>query len=140
MNFSLYNILIILLLFFCSCQKEMAPADNSGCLKPFLSPSFPAKDPNFDCCDCGVDVQEIFSSVIPYDYYYPCFNPNNRNQMVYYRGDNTQSLFSGYEIWFMDFCTQKRQLLANDALYGIEWGSNNWVFYTATRLCCMNLV
>ncbi|MDP1815414.1 MAG: hypothetical protein Q8K92_13280, partial [Leadbetterella sp.] len=131
MNFSLCGFFIFLLLFFCSCKKEIAPAYNSGCLSPYLSPSFPADDPNFECCNCGFDVQEIYSSAIPYDYYYPFFNPDNRNQIVYYRGDNTQSIFKGYEIWFLDFCTQKRQLLAKDALYGIELGANDWVFYTA---------
>lgn len=133
MRFPLCSIFTFSLLFFWSCKKEIAPPDNTGCLRPYLSLSFPAEDPNFDCCNCGMDVAEIFSSAIPYDYFYPCFNPNNRNQIVYYRRDNTQSPSNGFEIWFLDFCTQNRLKLATDALYGINWGSNDWVFYTATN-------
>ncbi|HAD12232.1 MAG TPA: hypothetical protein DCF33_07315 [Saprospirales bacterium] len=68
MKLSSCRIGIFLLLSFWACKKEIAPPYDSGCLLPYLSPSFPTDDPNFNCCDCGVDVQEVYSSVIPFDY------------------------------------------------------------------------
>lgn len=51
--------------------------------------------------------------------------------MAYYRHDNTQALFTGYEIWVADFCKNEKRSIVKDALYGTNWSKNDWIFYTA---------
>jgi hypothetical protein len=81
------------------------------------------------CIDCPIDCQEIFSTAIPYDYFYPCFNPTNPDQIAYYQYDNsTQQLAD--ELWVADFCKNEKRLIANNALYGLNWGVNDYLVYT----------
>lgn len=106
------------------------PDARYGCLAQYLSPVTPMRDTSYHCCNCVWDWEELISSAIPYDYLNPCFNPDNNNQLAYYRVDNTMPGFQRYELWVDDFCTKEKKLIATNALYSITWGKNNWILYT----------
>jgi len=131
MDFFRISIFIVLLLTVLSCKKEIGPDNSLGCVKQYLTGSFPSEDPNYNCCNCSVDWEEISSSDIPYDYLYPCLNPSNNDQLAYYKHDNTKAWFTGYEIWVVDFCNHENLKIIENALYGINWSKNDWIFYTA---------
>lgn len=96
--------------------------------------SFPSEsvdDTTYNCCpDCLVDPEELYSSAIPYDYSAPCFDPNNSNRIAYYRFDNTK-FDIGSEIWVLDLCSGEKQKIVDNALYGIDWSTKDWIVYTA---------
>lgn len=131
MNFARASIFIVLLPTFLNCKKDVGSDISLGCIKQHLIVSFPSEDTTYNCCNCAVDWQEVFSSDIPYDYFYPCLNPSNSDQISYYRRDNSQVWFNGYEIWTVDFCNNERLKLVGNALYGINWSKSGWIFYTA---------
>ncbi len=100
-------------------------------LKEFVEPASEVVDSSIAQCDeCIIDCEEIYSSVIPYDYYYPCFNPINPEQLAYYRYDNTVFNFAS-ELWVVDFCTGEKKMLADNLLYGLDWSVKDWLVYTA---------
>lgn len=82
------------------------------------------------CNECLIDCQEVYSSEIPYDYYYPRFNPNNPEQLAYYRYGNTEYNVTS-EIWVMDFCAGESKMLVDNAFYGLDWSVKGWLIYTA---------
>ena len=68
-----------------------------------------------------------------YSYSYPTFNPTNSNQIVYIRTDHES--FQGVcnrELWTFDFCTGEASLLSDNACYGTDWSSKDWIVYTGT--------
>ncbi|TAK62952.1 MAG: hypothetical protein EPO24_04585, partial [Bacteroidetes bacterium] len=83
------------------------------------------------CATCVWGCEEVYSSDIPYDYFYPCFNPSNPEQFGYYRYDNV-NLGMGFELWVVDFCTGSKKLLVDNAFYGLDWSVDDWLIYTAT--------
>jgi len=101
-------------------------------LDEFAETATEIDDPTFRACGdtCIVDCEELYSSAIPYDYTTPCFNPNNGDQLVYYRFDNT-AFNAGSEIWVADFCKNEKKMIVNNALYGLDWSVRDWLVYTA---------
>lgn len=101
-------------------------------LDEFTEATTEIDDPTFRACGdtCIVDCEELYSSAIPYDYTTPCFNPNNGDQLAYYRFDNT-SFNVGSEIWVADFCKGEKKMIVNNALYGLDWSTKDWLVYTA---------
>lgn len=101
-------------------------------LENFTEIAIEIDNPTFLPCGdtCFIDCEELYSSDIPYDYMEPCFNPENPEQLAYYRFDNTGFNLSS-EIWVVDFCTGEKKLIANNALYGLDWSIKDWLIYTA---------
>lgn len=131
-------IFIVLLPFLASCCKDddnnnpMPPVMNcmEG-LENFTEPALEVADSSImQCDDCFADCEELYSPAIPYDYYYPSFNPNDPEQFAYYRFDNTKFEVAS-ELWVADFCTGEKEMLVNNALYGLDWSIKDWLVYTA---------
>ncbi|HLP96006.1 MAG TPA: hypothetical protein VK168_18315 [Saprospiraceae bacterium] len=131
MNILLYANVTVLTLILLGCKVDPSITINQTCMESHLINYFPSEDPSYNCCNCPVDWQEVYSGGIPFDYFYPCLNPNNNDQMVYYRGDNSQIWFSGFQIYRIDFCSNETILLVDNAFYGIDWSKSGWIFYTA---------
>jgi len=134
MNMKNFSFLFFPLLFFTCCKdKDMPPAVTcEKGLDMFAEPASEVEDTSLQwCINCQLDCEEIYSPAIPFDYSYPCFNPNNAEQLAYYRYDNTK-LDLGYELWVVDFCTGEQRKLADNAFYGLDWSVKDWLVYTAT--------
>lgn len=102
-----------------------------NCLEQESFPLASVDDTTYNCCpNCLVDPEELYFAGQPYDYAYPCFNPNNSNQIAYYRYD-TKTVEAGWEIWMQDLCTSEKKMLVKDANYGIDWSVKDWIVYTA---------
>jgi hypothetical protein len=115
-----------------ACCKSDDPMMEASCLEQASFPSKSVDDTTYNCCpDCLVDPEELYFAGQPYDYAYPCFNPNNSSQIAYYRY-NTSTVEAGWEIWVQDLCTGEKRMLVNDANYGIDWSVKDWIVYTAT--------
>jgi len=133
-----YFFILITLLLVQACKDEeiammmMPPIDPCDIgLESHLIPASETSDSSTLACEnCFIDCQEVFSDAIPYDYSYPCFNPNNGEQLAYYRYVN--SVWSPtWELWVKDFCTGEKKMLTDKALYGLDWSVNDWLTYTA---------
>lgn len=104
----------------------------TDCISRYTEPASEAVDSSIvQCSDCNQDCQEVYSSAIPYDYEYPCFNPNNPEQLAYYRFDNTEWTSYSSELWVADFCAGEKTMLAENVLYGLDWSVKDWLIYTA---------
>ncbi len=113
------------------CPDENPTIDCAQGIEVNSYPSKSVDDTTYNCCpNCPFDHEEVYSSAIPFDYTTPCFNPLNSNQVVYYRYDNSK-IEVGFEIWVVDLCTNDRKKIADNALYGIDWGASGWIAYTA---------
>ena len=126
--------LFFIAIFFIACHKDddeiiIAP----DCLEDYLIPAVEVEDSSIFACflECSFDCEIIYSSDNPYNYYYPCFNPQNPDQLAYYRKDN-KVYNNANELWVVDFCTGERNMLVNDALYGLDWSIKDWLIYTAS--------
>ena len=87
----------------------------------------------FKCfSECVIDCELNYPPEIPYNYLYPCFNPNDPDQLAYYRKDNFNSTSVGYELWVRDFCTGEQQMITDQAFYGLDWSTKDWLIYTST--------
>jgi len=72
-----------------------------------------------------------------YQYYRPCFNPNNPNQIVYMRWDTTISFSQGIQLYTFDFCSGEKRLIVDNSdildfttsVYDTDWGSNDTIMY-----------
>ena len=129
-----FSFLFSPLLFFTCCKdKDMPPAVTcEKGLDMFAEPASEVEDTSLQwCINCQLDCEEIYSPAIPFDYSYPCFNPNNAEQLAYYRYDNTK-LDLGYELWVVDFCSGEQWKLADNAFYGLDWSVKDWLIFTAT--------
>jgi len=114
-----------------ACCKSDDPIMETNCLEQTSFASESVEDTTYNCCpDCLLDPEELYFAGQPYDYAYPCFNPNNSNQIAYYRY-NTSTVEAGWEIWVQDLCTGEKRMLVNDANYGIDWSVKDWIVYTA---------
>ncbi len=115
------------------CDDDGQPV--STCLKgldSFTKASPIVDDTTFKFCqDCILTCEELYTSDVPFDYYYPCFNPNNPEQLAYCR-DETTVFKPGYELWVIDFCTGERKMLVDNLFYGLDWSIKDWLIYTAT--------
>ncbi len=126
--------LAILSLFFAACCSDDDNNPIATCMQGlgyFTKPASEVEDTTLFCFDCQIDCQEVYSSAIPFDYFYPCFNPNNPDQLAYYRYDNTL-MGIGYELWVADFCTGGQKKLADNAFYSLDWSTKGWLIFTAT--------
>jgi len=132
------NILFLIIVYgvFSSCCDD----DGLGmarCLKglDYYSENAPiSDDTTFRFCygECEfIECEEIYSSDIPFDYYYPCFNPKNAEQLAYCR-DRTTDIKLGYELWVIDFCNGEQKMLADNVFYGLDWSVKDWLIYTGT--------
>jgi len=129
----IFLLLLACLLASC-CDDEAIPVANclSG-LESFAEEAPIVDDTTFKFCqECFIiDCEEVYSSDIPFDYYYPCFNPNNPEQLAYCR-DETTVFKLGYELWVIDFCTGEKKMLVDNLFYGLDWSVKDWLIYTAT--------
>lgn len=115
-----------------ACCDSDDPIMETNCLEQASFPSESVDDTTYNCCPgCVIDPEELYFAGHPYDYAYPCFNPNNSDQIAYYRYDNYKAE-AGWEIWVQDLCTGEKRMLVNDANYGIDWSVKDWIVYTAT--------
>jgi|GEM_PF-1510142 len=68
-----------------------------------------------------------------YQYYRPCFNPNNPNQIAYMRWDTTMNSSKSIQLYTFDFCTGEKRLLDNTdsqrSIRGVDWGYNDTILY-----------
>ncbi len=131
--------LILICFLFSTCKEDdmiapPIPVCDKG-ISSFLEPAIEIPDSSFMVCisgdDCPFGCEEIVFGGFTYDYSYPVFNPNNADQMAYYRYDN-EAWLPTWELWTIDFCTGEQRMLAGNAFYGLDWGSNDWLLYTAT--------
>lgn len=133
MKYILLFLVPTLLLF--SCNEDDIPILPVFCpqgLQSFTERASEQVDSSIlQCYDCLIDCQEVYSSDIPYDYTYPCFNPQNPEQLAYYRYDNTEYNVTS-ELWVTDFCTGEKRMLVDNALYGLDWSVKDWLIYTAS--------
>lgn len=114
-----------------ACCDSDDPIIENDCLEQASFISESVDDTTYNCCpNCWFDSEELYFAGKPYDYAYPCFNPNNSNQIAYYRY-NTSSVEVGWEIWIQDLCTGEKRMIVNDANYGIDWSVKDWIVYTA---------
>jgi len=115
------------------CKEEMKPEVNI-CLKGLSSFTTPASEvvdsSILECNNCVIDCEELYFSGIPYDLYYPCFNPVNGEQLAYYRFDNNSWDVTS-ELWVNDFCEGQKNKLVDNVLYGLDWSVRDWLIYTA---------
>lgn len=125
-------------LYMLSCCDDDGPnlPPINPCMKGLAmhtSPANEVEDSLFVFCTdtCNVDCQEIFSNVIPFDYTYPCFNPNDPEQLAYFRYDNT-GFALGSEIWVVDFCSGTKKMIASNGFYSLDWSNKDWLIYTST--------
>ncbi len=58
----------------------------------------------------------------------PCFNPNNPNEFVYTKTDSSKPNEIN-EIWTYNLETKENRHIADDALYYLKWGHNNWIVF-----------
>ncbi|MCW5908965.1 MAG: hypothetical protein KIS94_13960 [Chitinophagales bacterium] len=67
-----------------------------------------------------------------YQYFTPCFNPNNPNEMVYVRQDRTVSLTT-CELRIFDLCTGEDRLLYPFGYLGAhpQWSKTGWIVFKA---------
>ncbi|MFT4660552.1 MAG: hypothetical protein ACI9N1_000352 [Flavobacteriales bacterium] len=82
---------------------------------------------NFDNCLGGF---ENYINVEPYSYSYPCFNPNNANEIAYLRKDNNEWTGCNFEIWIFNFCTGKTRFVTDGICYSIDWSVKDWIVFT----------
>lgn len=109
------------------------PINNCGYgLDEFLTTALEVEDSTYNGCGdtCVVDCEELYSDAIPFDYTEPCFNPNNAEQLAYFRYDNTSFNITS-EIWVADFCSGTKKMIASNGFYGLDWGINDWLVYTS---------
>lgn len=134
MNYCLFISLLSIALIFYNCKNDSLCPPPSTCqgLEEYVAPARQIPDSTILRCDtCLFPCYEISDSDFPYDYTYPSFNPNDPDQLAYYRHDNL-ALAPGSEVWIMDFCTGGQQLITDNAFYGLDWGANGWLAYTGT--------
>jgi len=67
-----------------------------------------------------------------FDYYSPCFNPNNSNEFIYVNRDPTN--LSDIELHKYNLSTQIDVLLSplSEYSYMFSWNSNGWIFFNNT--------
>ncbi len=68
-----------------------------------------------------------------YQYYAPCFNPNNPYEIVYIRQDRTISLTT-CELRIFNLCTGEDRLVYASAYLGAhpQWSKTGWIVFEAT--------
>ena len=123
-------ITFLMSLLFFACHKDddeiiIAP----DCLEDYLIPVVELEDSSIFVC--YFECQTIYSSDNPYNYYYPCFNPQDSDQLAYYHRDSSE-YNNTYELWVLDFCTGEQKMLVDDAFYGLDWSIKDWLIYTAS--------
>ena len=126
--------LLLIIIFSCHKEKKELSCDIDTC--PISTvPAIDTPDSSIAKCyfECPTNCQPFYSPDSPYSYLYPCFNPTNPNQLAYYRRDNVNPTSEGYELWVKDFCTGEQKMITNQAFYGLDWSTKDWLAYTATN-------
>lgn len=65
-----------------------------------------------------------------YDYSYPCFNPNNSDEICFLRLD-PRAMTLIYDICTFNFCTGEMRKLYNNVFDCPQWGKQNNIVFTA---------
>lgn len=103
---------ILLLLVLASCGKEKYPTE----VTPITS----------DCLELGTPPLNDWNYLIDPNYYtYPCFNPNNSNEIIF----THRNYGSGQTILYRYNLTTKEKSFIYEGvqIFAPRWGSNDWI-------------
>lgn len=123
--------ILALFVFAAACRKTDSSFFENTCLQQASYPFESVDDATFSPLPCLYDSEELFLAGYPYDYSEPCFNPNNSNQIAYYRYDAINGPLA-WDIWIQDLCSDDKRMLVSNAYYGIDWSVKDWIVYTAS--------
>jgi hypothetical protein len=119
--------LLLILCFFSNCTHTLR---KEAAIFAYLKPvRFDTVQIDFGT---GPRLQGFFTEVgQEKNYYFPCFNPNNENEICFIQATNKPS--DAPELWFFNFETGlKRKITTNLALNASKpmWGKNGWILFT----------
>ncbi len=127
----LHNTIFVLgsIVFLSACDKNEThcPKPKGQCV--YSEEQFTSSAPDTGkLTNCGFDPFEVY--IQPYDYDYPCFNPNNPDEFSFVRL-NTKNGYKG-ELFTYNLCTQVLTKLADNVAFYSAWSSKNWIAFTDT--------
>ncbi|MFK7810762.1 MAG: TolB family protein [Saprospiraceae bacterium] len=133
---------IIIVLLLSSCKED----DTTVSVPPsYIVPVLPAicnysiddftelaenKDSIVDLSACVVGGLENYIEVEKYSYSYPCFNPNNAEEIAYIRRKNGVFTGCNFELWTFNFCTGEKRFVTDGICYSIDWSVKDWLVFT----------
>jgi hypothetical protein len=104
--------ILFLLLIFLSCCKE----ENYEAIIPNTS----------DCAELGTTPLQGWTFLVDTNYYmYPCFNPNNSDEIIFTKKNNATDITNLYKY---NLQTHEKSLLhVGYQIFPSDWGSNDWI-------------
>jgi len=87
------------------------------------------KDSSINLINCWGGL-ENYIYVNRYGYFYPCFNPNNKEEIAYMRKDHETFTGCNFEIWVLNYCTGETRFLTDGICYSIDWSVKDWIVFT----------
>ncbi len=125
--------LTVLMLFLAGCAKDKTIQPQNPLAPCVLTDSLmiPVKDTllTLPFCNSPFGWQWVYTR--RYQYFAPCFNPNNQNELVYGRQDRQGDIYST-EIRILDLCTGKDRLISNNGYVSpwTQWSKTDWILFT----------
>ncbi len=119
-----YGLFVLYLLFLFSCKQEALT--NRICSLPYSEPAINIDTTvalTFNPYDPGI----LFAN--KYEYFKPCFNPNNADQVVYNRLERN---IQEPTLQLFDFCEGEIIALVNCRQYtAMDWSIKDWIVFVA---------
>jgi len=105
------TLLLVLLILTSCCKKE----DEEEITPPIS-----------DCLELGIPPLNDWTYLVDTNYYmYPCFNPNNSNEIIFTKKNNATDVTKLYKY---NLQTQEKTLLhVGYQIFPSNWGSNDWI-------------
>jgi WD40-like Beta Propeller Repeat len=79
---------------------------------------------------CNWQCEENPTGPTRYDYTFPCFNPDNSDEITFIRYDTKGIFGENFELCVLNLCTGELKIIHNKVLGYLDWSVKNWIIFT----------
>ncbi|MFZ4476118.1 MAG: TolB family protein [Saprospiraceae bacterium] len=79
---------------------------------------------------CAWQCEQSNPPAVRYLYSFPCFNPNNQDEIAFIRFDYQGVFGDNVELCVLDMCTGVQKIIHNKVLTNLDWSVKDWILFT----------